>query len=52
VSAVTPFRYSRLLFGMGLGILVFGERPDFLTIIGALVIVFSGTFALLRARRT
>lgn len=51
VSAVTPFRYSRLLFGMGLGILVFGERPDLLTIIGALVIVFSGTFALLRSRR-
>jgi drug/metabolite transporter (DMT)-like permease len=51
VSAVTPFRYSRLLFGMGLGILVFGERPDLLTIVGALVIVLSGTFALLRSRR-
>lgn len=51
VGAVTPFRYSRLLFGMGLGVLVFGERPDLLTILGALVIAFSGTFALLRARR-
>ncbi len=51
VSAVTPFRYSRLLFGMGLGILIFGERPDILTIVGALVIVLSGTFALLRTHR-
>ena len=26
VSAVTPFRYSRLLFGVGLGVVMFGEQ--------------------------
>lgn len=28
VAAVVPFRYSRLVFAMILGALVFAERPD------------------------
>jgi drug/metabolite transporter (DMT)-like permease len=50
VSAVTPFRYSRMLFGMGLGIAVFGERPDATTFIGASLILLSGLFILWRGR--
>lgn len=42
VSAVTPFRYTRLLFGLALGVLVFDEKLDAAMIIGALVIVLSG----------
>lgn len=48
VSAVTPFRYSRLLFAMVLGIAVFGERPDAATLIGAAVIVVCGILILTR----
>lgn len=48
VSAVTPFRYSRLLFAMVLGIVVFGERPDAATLIGAAVIVICGILILTR----
>lgn len=51
VGAVTPFRYTRLIFAMILGIAVFGERPDVMTWAGSLLVVGSGTFALLRARR-
>lgn len=51
VSAVTPFRYTRLLFGIGLGMLVFGERPDMPTIVGSLVVVASGLYILVRGRR-
>ena len=51
VSAVTPFRYTRLLFGIGLGIGVFGERPDLPTIIGSLIIVASGLYILMRGSR-
>jgi drug/metabolite transporter (DMT)-like permease len=51
VGAVTPWRYTRLVFAMILGIAVFGERPDLLTIIGSVIVVSSGTFALLRARK-
>ena len=53
VSVVSPFRYARLIFAMSLGILVFTERPDALTLIGAAVIIGSGlyTFARERARK-
>lgn len=51
VSAVTPFRYSRLLFAMGLGITVFGERPDPATILGSLIIVGCGVVLLSQSRR-
>lgn len=48
VGFVTPFRYSRLLFAMVIGITFFSERPDLLTILGAIIIVGSGMFTLLR----
>lgn len=51
VSAVTPFRYTRLLFAMALGIGVFGERPDGATLIGAAMIVGCGVLILGRRRR-
>lgn len=48
VSAVTPFRYTRLLFAMVLGITLFGERPDLPTIIGSAMIVGCGVLILTR----
>ncbi|UWQ07003.1 DMT family transporter [Aliiroseovarius crassostreae] len=48
VSVVTPFRYSRLLFALILGITVFGEQPDLMTLLGSLVIVSSGVVLLRR----
>jgi drug/metabolite transporter (DMT)-like permease len=51
VSFVTPFRYSRLLFALVAGVLVFGESPDALTLIGAAVIVASGIYTVWRERR-
>lgn len=50
VSVVTPFRYSRLLFALGLGALVFQERPDFWMLAGSFVIVTSGLFLLSRSK--
>lgn len=51
VSVVTPFRYSRLIFAIVIGVWVFGERPDALTLIGAVLIVASGLYTLLREAR-
>lgn len=51
ISVVTPFRYTRLLFGLALGVLAFGEALDLPTIIGSAVIVLSGLFILWRGRR-
>lgn len=48
VSAVTPFRYTRLVFAMVLAMALFGERPDLATWIGAAMIVGSGVVALRR----
>lgn len=51
VAVVTPFRYTRLLFAMVLGVTFFAERPDSATLIGAAIIVGCGV-VLLAPRRT
>ncbi len=51
VSAVTPFRYSRLLFGVGLGVALFGEHLDQTMWIGSALIVASGLYILWRGRQ-
>ena len=51
ISFVTPFRYSRLLFAMVVGITIFGERPDLLTYVGATIIVASGIYTVWRERK-
>ncbi|MEO0772496.1 MAG: DMT family transporter [Pseudomonadota bacterium] len=51
VSAVTPFRYTRLLFGVALGVLVFGETLSASMILGSGLIVLSGLFVLWRGQR-
>ena len=51
IAAVAPFRYSRLVFAIMIGIGIFGERPDALTWIGAAIIVISGSYAMWREAR-
>ncbi|MBB5721501.1 drug/metabolite transporter (DMT)-like permease [Loktanella ponticola] len=51
VSAVTPFRYTRLLFGITLGVVLFGEKLSPAMIFGSGLIVFSGLFILWRGKR-
>lgn len=51
IAVVAPFRYTRLVFAMVLGTLVFAERPDAMTLLGSAVIVGSGLYTVLRARR-
>ena len=51
VSAVAPFRYTRLVFAMVIGIVIFGERPDTLTLTGSAIVVGSGLYTVWRQRR-
>ncbi len=51
ISAVTPFRYTRLVFAIMIGVAVFGERPDVLTLIGSALVVGAGIYALVYGRR-
>ncbi|MFX0544963.1 DMT family transporter [Roseovarius sp. S1116L3] len=50
VSAVTPFRYTRILFGIALGVALFGEEITAPMAIGSGLIVASGIFILWRSR--
>ena len=47
VSVVTPFRYSRMLFGILLGVIVFGEQLSNSMIVGSTMIIASGLFVAL-----
>lgn len=50
VSAVSPFRYTSLIFALVLGLIVFGEFPNTLALIGAAIVVATGIFTLVRER--
>lgn len=50
LSAVSPFRYAKIIFGMGAGIFLLGEHLDSLSILGTVIIVCSGLYALWRER--
>lgn len=52
VSMTVPFRYTRLIFAMILGVVVFGERPDAMTLAGSAVIVLSGLVVIRRSRKS
>ncbi len=50
MSVVMPFRYSRIIFLLVLGVLVFDEKPGMLVLIGASLIIASGTYMMWRER--
>lgn len=50
-AIVSPFRYTRLIFTMSLGILFFAERPDGRTLLGAAIILVAGLYTLYRERQ-
>ena len=48
VSVVMPFRYSRIIFLLVLGVLVFDEKPGALMLTGAVLIIASGSYMMWR----
>lgn len=51
VSFIAPFRYTGLVWALVLGLLVFGDWPDGVTLTGAGIVVASGMFTLYRERK-
>jgi drug/metabolite transporter (DMT)-like permease len=51
VSIVSPFRYSRLIFLLIIGVVFFDERPNVLMLCGALLIIVSGIYMMWREHR-
>ena len=49
-SAVQPFAYLHLVFGVAIGLLVFGETLKTNVLIGAAIVVCAGLFTLWRQR--
>ena len=48
VSAVAPFRYTRMVFALFIAMVFFGERPDLTVWLGIALIIGSGLYALWR----
>ena len=51
IATTTPFRYTRLVFAMLIGVVIFGERPDALTLLGSAIVVGAGLYSLMREIR-
>ncbi|MBC8036405.1 MAG: DMT family transporter [Rhizobiales bacterium] len=45
LSATAPFRYTIMIFAIMSGVMVFGEYPDWLAIMGMVLIVTTGLYA-------
>lgn len=48
IGAVTPFRYTRLVFAIALAVVFLGERPDAAVLAGSALVVLAGLFGLAR----
>lgn len=51
LSAVMPFRYTRLVFALVLAWFIFDERPDALMLAGAALVVGTGLYTIWRSAR-
>ena len=50
ISAISPFRYSRIIFALFLAIIVLNERPDHLSFFGVGIIIVAGYYTIWRER--
>ena len=51
MSIVAPFRYTRLIFLLFIGVFIFGETPSVLMLIGAILVLLSGGYTMLRDKK-
>jgi len=51
VGVITPLRYTRIVFAMAIGVIIFGEKLDAMTLIGTAIVILSGLFTIYREQR-
>jgi len=51
IGFVAPFRYTAMVWAIGLGVVLFGEMPDGPTMFGTAIIILTGLYSLRRERR-
>ena len=50
IGFVAPFRYTAMVWAIGLGLLIFAELPDMPTLAGTAIIIVTGLYSLHRER--
>jgi len=50
VAIVAPFRYTNLLWAIALGIIIFGDKLDWITMLGSTIVAATGIYTLYRER--
>ena len=51
-AIVAPMQYSQILWAIAYGMLLFDEKPEQMTLVGAAVIIASGVYIVIRESRT
>jgi drug/metabolite transporter (DMT)-like permease len=51
IGFVAPFRYTALIWAIGLGWIMFGTLPDGLTLLGGTIVIATGVFTLYRGQK-
>lgn len=51
IGFIAPFRYTGLIWALIIGLVIFGEWPDGVTLVGAGIVVATGLFTLFRERQ-
>ena len=51
IGFISPFRYTILIWAILLGIVVFGDIPDAMTLLGSAIVVLTGLYTFYRERR-
>jgi drug/metabolite transporter (DMT)-like permease len=51
VSVISPLRYTRLLFGMLVGVFILHEEVDQYMLLGSAIVVMAGLYVLFREQR-
>ena len=51
VSAISPFRYVKIIFGIGAGILLLDEQVDAAVLVGSAIVTIAGIYAFMRERQ-
>ncbi|WP_075288989.1 DMT family transporter [Pararhizobium arenae] len=51
IAIIAPFRYTSLIWSIGIGVIFFAEAPDIWTIVGVGIIMASGLYAFARENK-
>lgn len=51
LSSVSPFRFIKIVFGVGAGVLILGEQLTMTVVTGSVIVTAAGLYAFMRERR-